>query len=89
MLYQVRNCLLYTSKELENASTKVRVSRLEALQTQIQNQIETLTNKMCIRDSIYIDKREYGITDEELERLAEEEINKLEWQKVIIINIDN
>ncbi|MBU5440301.1 minor capsid protein [Tissierella sp. MSJ-40] len=31
-------------KELENASTKVRVSRLEALQTQIQNQIEILTN---------------------------------------------
>lgn len=31
-------------KELENASTKVRVSRLEALQAQIQNQIETLTN---------------------------------------------
>lgn len=42
-----------------------------------------------IQDNIYIDKREYGITDEELERLAEEEINKLEWQKVIIINIDN
>ena len=31
-------------KELENASTKVRVSRLETLQIQMQNQIEILNN---------------------------------------------
>lgn len=41
-----------------------------------------------IQDNIYIDKREDGITDDELERLAEEEIDKLEWQKVIVVNID-
>lgn len=42
-----------------------------------------------VQDNIYIDKREDGITDEELERLAEEEIEKLKWEEVIIVNIDN